>query len=53
MVIYIRKKTIKNKIYYYLVKSEKAKKNTKQVHLAYIGDKEALKKLADNINEKL
>ena len=51
--MYIRKKLIKGKEYYYLVKGIKGKKNTQQKVICYVGDKEALKKLADNIKKKL
>ena len=52
-MVYIRKKIIKEKEYYYIVKGEKSKKNTKQIHVAYIGDKTALQKFYDNIKKKL
>ena len=43
---FIRKKKIKNKIYYYVVESYKEKKKVKQRVLCYIGT-------ADNLLKKL
>jgi len=47
--MYIRKKTIKGKEYYYLVRSVREGKNVRQAFLAYLGtekpDKKELKKI--------
>ena len=53
MVVYVRKKIIKGNTYYYLVKNDKAKKNIKQTHLAYIGDLKALKEFVEKLQKKL
>ena len=50
-MVYLRKKLIKGKEYYYIVKGIKGKKNNK--HVAYIGDKEALRKFYENVKKKL
>lgn len=51
---YIRGKTIKGKKYYYLVRGEKSKNGKiKQKVLAYIGDRQELGKLYNNMGKKL
>ena len=48
-MVYIRKKIIKGKEYYYLVKAVKRQQKV----VAYIGDKEALKKFYENVKKQL
>jgi hypothetical protein len=50
---YISKRKVGNGIYYYLVEGKRVDGKVKQKVLAYIGDKEKLIKLYENISEKL
>lgn len=53
-MVYIREKKIGNKIYYYLVEGKIDKQGkVKQKVLAYIGDKEKLRKFYENVKKKL
>lgn len=52
-MVFIRKKKLGNKEYYYLVENKNVDGKVKQKVLAYIGDKEKLEKLYGNIGEKL
>lgn len=51
--MYIRKKIIQNKEYYYLVKGDKINGKVKQKVIAYIGNKEKLEELQENIKKQL
>jgi hypothetical protein len=50
---YISKRKVGNGIYYYLVEGKRVDGKVKQKVLAYIGDKDKLRKLYENIGEKL
>lgn len=52
-MVYVRKKIVKGKEYYYLVKGVKGEKHTMQKVIAYIGGKETLRELYENIGDKL
>jgi len=52
-MVYIRSKIVKGKEYFYLVKGININGKMKQKHIAYIGDKEDLIKLQQNIENKL
>jgi len=47
--MYVRKKVIKGKEYYYIVKGVKGKQKV----VAYIGNKKVLKKFYENVKKKL
>ncbi len=49
---FIRAKTIGGKKYYYLVENKSINGKIKQKVLAYIGNKEKLDKLKENIDDK-
>lgn len=48
-MVYVRKKIIKGKEYYYIVKGVKGKQKV----IAYLGNREALKKFYENVKKKL
>ncbi len=53
LMVYITKKKVGGHEYYYLVDGKRVDGKVKQKMLAYIGDKEALKRLYENIKGKI
>lgn len=53
LMVYITKKKVGGHEYYYLVDAKRVDGKVKQKMLAYIGDKEALKRLYENIKGKI
>ena len=51
-MVYIRSKKIGNKIYFFIARGDKVEGKVRQ-KVFYIGDKEALSKLYENIKKKL